>query len=227
MSRYNFAAAGCIQDVASSARDIRHFNARENVRDNAVLRFNHEASQQQRHPQPKPRSIELLSAEANGVQRRSGFTAHCRCHSLQFDVKNRLPGCARRRTIVRTFAHAPGAYAELAVASGLKNKRRSITSPWQVRQLLTQFRPPRTGRAVFLPRSYKGSRQSDASSEPIHRCAFCHEVETSHRRFLLRRRERAACRTWLTPAFITRNTRRGSCSECHVAENASRLTSMA
>ena len=122
---------------------------RENVRDNDVLRFNH-----QRHlnssdiPPTKAGKLDCNychQPEPNGrYMQPISFEAHCQeCHSLQFDVKNpdfQLPhGDAQ---LVRTFLRTlPAQYAELARRKrGLTNETKiNEFAVQQVRQLLTQF----------------------------------------------------------------------------------------
>ena len=215
---------------------------RENVRDNNVLRFNH-----QRHlnssdiPPTKSGKLDCNychQPEPNGrYMQPISFEAHCQeCHSLQFDVKNpdfQLPhGDAQ---LVRTFLRTlPAQYAELA------RRKRGLTSETkinefavqQVRQLLMQFpNAEELERSVFFTVDpYKGSQQNDASSRAKYTgCAFCHEVK------------RAAGLSYPTaeitkPTMIERwlphadfsHAKHGtvaSCRECHVGVQSSRLTS--
>jgi hypothetical protein len=215
---------------------------RENVRDNDVLRFNH-----QRHlnssdiPPAKAGKLDCNychKPEANGrYMQPISFAAHCQeCHSLQFDVKNpdfQLPhGDAQ---LVRTFLRTlPAQYAELA------RRKRGLTSEaqvnnfavQQVRQLLTQF--PNAGeleRAVFFTTDpYKTSRQSDASSRARYTgCAFCHEVKqaagVSYPTAEITKPVMVA--RWLPHAHFShaKHETSASCRECHVAAHASRSTS--
>jgi Cytochrome c7 and related cytochrome c len=215
---------------------------RENVRDNDVLRFNH-----QRHlnssdiPPTKSGKLDCNychQPEPNGrYMQPISFEAHCQeCHSLQFDVKNpdfQLPhGDAQ---LVRTFLRTlPAQYAELARRKrGLTNETKiNEFAVQQVRQLLTQFpNAEELERSVFFTVDpYKASQQNDASSRAKYTgCAFCHEVK------------RAAGLSYPTaevtkPTMIERwlphadfshakHDTVASCRECHVAAASSRLTS--
>ncbi len=215
---------------------------RENVRDNNVLRFNH-----QRHlnssdiPLVEGKKLDCNYChrpEANGrYMQPISFAAHCQeCHSLQFDVKNpdfQLPhGDAQ---LVRTFLRTlPAQYAELARRKrGLTNEAQvNNFAVQQVRQLLTQFPSAQElERAVFFTTDpYKGSRQLDASSRARYTgCAFCHEVKQAAgvsypaaevtKPVMIER--------WLPHAHFShaKHETVASCRECHVAAQASRLTS--
>jgi len=215
---------------------------RENVRDNDVLRFNH-----QRHlnssdiPPTKSGKLDCNychQREPNGrYMQPISFEAHCQeCHSLQFDVKNpdfQLPhGDAQ---LVRTFLRTlPAQYAELARRKrGLTNETKiNEFAVNQVRQLLTQFpNAAELERSVFFTRDpYKGSQQNDASSRAKYTgCAFCHEVKQAAgisyptaeitKPVMIER--------WLPHAHFShaKHAMVASCRECHVAAQSSRLTS--
>jgi hypothetical protein len=215
---------------------------RENVRDNDVLRFNH-----QRHLNssdiPPTRSGKLdcnycHQPEPNGrYMQPISFEAHCQeCHSLQFDVKNpdfQLPhGDAQ---LVRTFLRTlPAQYAELARRKrGLTNETKvNEFAVQQVRQLLTQFpNAQELERSIFFTRDpYKGSQQNDASSRAQYTgCAFCHEVKQAAgisyptaeitKPVMIER--------WLPHAHFShaKHATVAGCRECHVAAASSRLTS--
>ena len=215
---------------------------RKNVRDNDVLRFNH-----QRHlnssdiPPTKAGKLDCNychQPEPNGrYMQPISFEAHCQeCHSLQFDVKNpdfQLPhGDAQ---LVRTFLRTlPAQYAELARRKrGLTNETKiNEFAVQQVRQLLTQFpNAEELERSVFFTRDpYKGSQQNDASSRAKYTgCAFCHEVKQAAgisyptaeitKPVMIER--------WLPHAHFShaKHAIVASCRECHVAAQSSRLTS--
>ena len=216
---------------------------RENVRDNDVLRFNH-----QRHlnssdiPPTKAGKLDCNychQPEPNGrYMQPISFEAHCQeCHSLQFDVRNpdfQLPhGDAQ---LVRTFLRSlPAQYAELARRKrGLTNETKiNEFAVQQVRQLLTQFpNAQELERSVFFTKDpYKGSQQNDASSRAKYTgCAFCHEVkqaagisyptaEITPKPVMIER--------WLPHAHFNhaKHAMVASCRECHVAAQSSRLTS--
>jgi hypothetical protein len=215
---------------------------RENVRDNDVLRFNH-----QRHlnssdiPPTKAGKLDCNychQPEQNGrYMQPISFEAHCQeCHSLQFDVKNpdfQLPhGDAQ---LVRTFLRTlPAQYAELARRKrGLTNETKiNEFAVQQVQQLLTQFpNAEKLERSVFFTKDpYKGSQQNDASSRAKYTgCAFCHEVKQAAgisyptaeitKPVMIER--------WLPHAHFghAKHATVASCRECHVAAASSRLTS--
>jgi hypothetical protein len=215
---------------------------RESVRDNNVLRFNH-----QRHlnssdiPPTKSGKLDCNychQPEPNGrYMQPISFEAHCQeCHSLQFDVKNpdfQLPhGDAQ---LVRTFLRTlPAQYAELA------RRRRGLTNETkinefavqQVRQLLKQFpNAEELERSVFFTTDpYKSSQQNDARSRAKYTgCAFCHEVKQAAgisyptaeitKPVMIER--------WLPHAHFShaKHETVASCRECHVAAASSKLTS--
>ncbi len=215
---------------------------RENVRDNNVLRFNH-----QRHlnssdiPPTKSGKLDCNychQPEPNGrYMQPISFEAHCQeCHSLQFDVRNpdfQLPhGDAQ---LVRTFLRTlPAQYAELARRKrGLTNETKiNEFAVKQVRQLLTQFpNAEELERSVFFTVDpYKASQRSDASDRAKYTgCAFCHEVKQAAgvsyptaeitKPVMIER--------WLPHAHFShaKHAIVANCRECHVAAVASRLTS--
>jgi hypothetical protein len=215
---------------------------RENVRDNNVLRFNH-----QRHlnssdiPPTKSGKLDCNychQPEPNGrYMQPISFEAHCQeCHSLQFDVRNpdfQLPhGDAQ---LVRTFLRTlPAQYAELARRKrGLTNETEiNEFAVKQVRQLLTQFpNAEELERSVFFTVDpYKASQRNDASSRAKYTgCAFCHEVKQAAgvsyptaeitKPVMIER--------WLPHANFNhaKHAIVANCRECHVAAVASRLTS--
>src|SRR6266567_2666015 len=215
---------------------------RENVRDNNVLRFNH-----QRHlnssdiPPTKSGKLDCNychQPEPNGrYMQPISFEAHCQeCHSLQFDVRNpdfQLPhGDAQ---LVRTFLRTlPAQYAELARRKrGLTNETKiNEFAVKQVRQLLTQSpNAEELERSVFLTVDpYKASQRSDASDRAKYTgCAFCHEVKQAAgvsyptaeitKPVMIER--------WLPHAHFShaKHAIVANCRECHVAAVASRLTS--
>ena len=215
---------------------------RENVRDNDVLRFNH-----QRHlnssdiPPTKAGKLDCNychQPEPNGrYMQPISFEAHCQeCHSLQFDVRNpdfQLPhGDAQ---LVRTFLRTlPAQYAELARRKrGLANETKiNEFAVQQVRQLLKQFpNAEELERSVFFTRDpYKGWQQNDASSRAKYTgCAFCHEVKQAAgisyptaeitKPVMIER--------WLPHSHFNhaKHAMVASCRECHVAAQSSRLTS--
>ncbi len=235
---------GFTQTFASFSEGHPEFQLhRENVRDKNVLRFNH-----QRHlssgdipptrsgakldcnychkPEPKGRYMQPIS-----------FEAHCQeCHSLQFDVKNpdfQLPhGDAQ---LVRTFLRTlPAQYGELA------RQKRGLTSDsrinefatQQVRQLLTQFpNAEELERAVFFTVDpYKASQQMDPATRARYiGCAFCHEVKQAAGVSYPTAEVTAPVmiERWLPRAHFShaRHEAVASCRDCHVAAQASRLTS--
>ena len=215
---------------------------RENVRDNNVLRFNH-----QRHlnssdiPPTKSGKLDCNychQPEPNGrYMQPISFEAHCQeCHSLQFDVKNpdfQLPhGDAQ---LVRTFLRTlPAQYAELARRKrGLTNETKiNEFAVQQVRQLLTQFpNAEELERSVFFTVDpYKTSQQNDASSRAKYTgCAFCHEVKRAAGLSYPTAEITKPTMTerWLPHAHFS-HAEHGtvaSCRECHVGAESSRLTS--
>jgi hypothetical protein len=215
---------------------------RENVRENNVLRFNH-----QRHlnssdiPSTKSGKLDCNychQPEPNGrYMQPISFEAHCQeCHSLQFDVKNpdfQLPhGDAQ---LVRTFLRTlPAQYAELARRKrGLTNETKiNEFAVQQVRQLLTQFpNAEELERSVFFTVDpYKASQQNDASSRAKYiGCAFCHEVKRSAGLSYPTAEvtKPTMIERWLPHADFShaKHDTVASCRECHVAAASSRLTS--
>jgi hypothetical protein len=215
---------------------------RENVRDNNVLRFNH-----QRHlnssdiPPTKSGKLDCNychQPEPNGrYMQPISFEAHCQeCHSLQFDVKNpdfQLPhGDAQ---LVRTFLRTlPAQYAELARRKrGLTNETKiNEFAVQQVRQLLTQFpNAQELERSVFFTKDpYKGSQQNDASSRAKYTgCAFCHEVKqaagVSYPTAEITKP--TMIERWLPHAHFNhaKHEMVANCRQCHVGAQSSRLTS--
>jgi hypothetical protein len=215
---------------------------RENVRENNVLRFNH-----QRHLNSSdipPTKLGKLDCnychqpEPNGrYMQPISFEAHCqKCHSLQFDVKNpdfQLPhGDAQ---LVRTFLRTlPAQYAELARRKrGLTNETKiNEFAVQQVRQLLTQFpNAEELERSVFFTVDpYKASQLNDASSRAKYiGCAFCHEVKRSAGLSYPTAEvtKPTMIERWLPHADFShaKHDTVVSCRECHVAAASSRLTS--
>jgi hypothetical protein len=215
---------------------------RENVRENNVLRFNH-----QRHLNSSdipPTKLGKLDCnychqpEPNGrYMQPISFEAHCQeCHSLQFDVKNpdfQLPhGDAQ---LVRTFLRTlPAQYAELARRKrGLTNETKiNEFAVQQVRQLLTQFpNAEELERSVFFTVDpYKASQLNDASSRAKYiGCAFCHEVKRSAGLSYPTAEvtKPTMIERWLPHADFShaKHDTVVSCRECHVAAASSRLTS--
>src|SRR5258705_2276574 len=215
---------------------------RENVRDNNVLRFNH-----QRHlnssdiPPTKSGKLDCNychQPEPNGrYMQPISFEAHFQeCHSLQVDLRNpdfQLPhGDAQ---LVRTFLRTlPAQYAELARRKrGLANETKiNEFAVQQVRQLLKQFpNAEELERSVFFTRDpYKGSQQNDASTRAKYTgCAFCHEVKQAAgisyptaeitKPVMIER--------WLPHSHFNhaKHAMVASCRECHVAAQSSQLTS--
>jgi hypothetical protein len=215
---------------------------RENVRDNDVLRFNHDRHLNRSDiPPTKAGKLDCNychQPEPNGrYMQPISFEAHCQeCHSLQFDVKNpdfQLPhGDAQ---LVRTFLRTlPAQYAELARRKrGLTNETKiNEFAVQQVRQLLTQFpNSQELERSVFFTKDpYKGLQQNDPSSRAKYSgCAFCHEVKQAAgisyptaqitKPVMIER--------WLPHAHFShaKHATVASCRECHVAAAPSKLTS--
>lgn len=216
---------------------------RENVRDQDVLRFNHQRHLNGADIPPTKSGAKLdcnycHQADVDGrYMRPISFAAHCQeCHSLQFDVRNpdfQLPhGDAQ---LVRTFLRTlPAQYAELA------RRRRGLTSDskvnefaaQQVRQLLTQYpNAEELEHAVFFTSDpYKASQQLDSASRAKYSgCAFCHEVkQTSGGSFPAAEvTPPVMVERWLPRAQFSHAKHAGvsSCRDCHVAAQTSQLTS--
>ncbi len=216
---------------------------RENLRDQDVLRFNHQRHFTGNDIPPTKSGAKLdcnycHQAEANGrYMRPISFEAHCQeCHSLQFDVRNpdfQLPhGDAQ---LVRTFLRTlPAQYGELARRQrGLTNESRiNEFAAQQVRQLLTQFpNAEELERAVFFTGDpYKASQQLDPASRAKYTgCAFCHEVKQASGGSYATAEVTSPVMVerWLPHAQFSHATHEtvSSCRDCHVAASSSRLTS--
>ena len=215
---------------------------RENVRDNDVLRFNHERHLNRSDiPPTKAGKLDCNychQPEPNGrYMQPISFEAHCQeCHSLQFDVRNpdfQLPhGDAQ---LVRTFLRTlPAQYTELARRKrGMTNETKiNEFAVQQVWQLLTQFsNPEELERSVFFTTDpYKASQRNDASSRAKYTgCAFCHEVKQAAGISypMAEITKPVMIERWLPHAHFShaKHATVASCRECHVAAASSRLTS--
>jgi hypothetical protein len=212
---------------------------RENVRDNNVLRFNHQRHLNSRDI-PPTKSGKLGAASAISQSRTAATYSPsvsrriARMSLAAVRCEESVPASARRRAACPVFrARCPP--IRQARATQTRPDQRNESQQFavqQVRQLLTQFpNAEELERSVFFTVDpYKTSQQNDASSHAKYTgCAFCHEVKQAAGLSYPTAEitKPTMIERWLPHAHFS-HAQHGtvaSCRECHVGAKSSRLTS--